>query len=209
MVFLVVLGRRTAGLLVSRHQGARLNGVLVLGVALAATMLGLFDSVLRVAPTVVLLALLVGLALGHGEVEAGLARADTARGHGHAWAAAWGVVALLSVAFARSAAQDLGALRIINSFASTKDLARAVRVAPNNVEARALLSYVLVSVGRCDLARPHLQRAAQLQPLSLFFPALQARCARTHERGEGGTPRQVSHGSGASRILRPSPSSHR
>jgi hypothetical protein len=72
---------------------------------------------------------------------------------------------------------------------STKDLARAVRVAPNNVEARGLLSYVLVSMDRCDLARPHLQRAAQLQPLSLFFRTLQARCARTPEKGVDGSPR--------------------
>lgn len=178
MVFLVVLGRRTADLIVSRHQGAQLNGMLVLGVVVTATMLGLFDSVLRIAPTLALAALLVGVALGHGEVQAGLAPTGSARRSSYVWPAAWGVVGLLSVQFARSAAQDLRALRIINSSASTGDLARAVSIAPNNVEARARLSYVLVSVGRCDLARPHLQRAAQLQPFSEFFPALQARCAR-------------------------------
>lgn len=181
IVFLTVVGARIAHLLASRHEGARMNGVLALGVSLAATMLGLFDSILRVAPTVVLLALLAGLALGQGEVEAGLGRADSSRPR-CAWKAVWGVYAVLSLAFARSAAQDVNALRIINSVASTKDLARAVQVAPNNVEARGLLSYVLVSAGRCDLAMPHLTRAAQLQPLSLFFTALQERCSRMSER---------------------------
>jgi O-antigen ligase len=189
MLFLLVLGRRTLGLLVSRHEGARLNGVLLLGVVLAATTLGLFDSVLRVAPTVVLLAILAGLSLGHGEALAGLVRSHASWGPRYVWAAACAVVGFLSVSFARSATQDLRALRIINSFVSTKDLARAVRVAPNNVEARGLLSYVLVSMDRCDLARPHLQRAAQLQPLSLFFRTLQARCARTPEKGVDGSPR--------------------
>jgi hypothetical protein len=187
-LFLVLLGRRTVALLVSRHPGPRLNGILALGVAAAATILGLFDSVLRVAPTVVLIALLVGVALGAGEEKMGLrSAADTPRAN-RSWSAALGLIAIASTAFLRNATQDLDALRIISSFSSTQDLVRAVTVAPNNVEARALLSYALVSQGRCDLARPHLRRAAQMQPFSLFFPYLQARCGHANDAGvEGGS----------------------
>jgi hypothetical protein len=178
IAFLAALAARTVRLLASQHDGARMNGVVVFGVSVAAAMLGLFDSILRVASTAVLLALLVGLALGQGEAEAGLVRAGYSRSpRRYAWRAVWAVYAVLSMAFAWSAAQDLGALRILNSSTSTNDLARAVKVAPNNVEARALLSYWLMAAGRCDLAMPHLNRAAQLQPLSLFFTTLQARCA--------------------------------
>ncbi len=189
LVFLVVLGRRAVALLLCGVEGAGLSGVLLIGVVLAAAMLGLFDSVLRVAPTVMLLATLAGLSMGHGEDVAGLVPPCALRNPRILSAAAWVVVALLSASFAHGAALDLRALRIITTYASIKDLAQAVRIAPNNVEARALLSYVLVSVDRCDLARPHMNRGAQLQPHSHFFRFLQTRCARHPHPGDTGLRR--------------------
>lgn len=180
VAFLVVLVARMVRLLAGRREGARMNGVLVLALLLSAMMLELFDSILRIAPTVGLLAVLLGVALGEGETELGLCRADrTQLSPSWKWLrGTWGVYAVLSLAFARSAMQDFRALRIINSFTSANDLVRAVTIAPNNVEAGGMLSYVLVSAGRCDLAMPLLDRAAGLQPYSLFFTRLRHQCSQ-------------------------------
>lgn len=185
IALVAAVGGRITQLLASRHEETQSHGVLALGVAIGATMLGLFDSILRVAPTIVLLALLLGLAFGAGDAEPGLNRADNSRAPRYAWRVAWGVYAVLSLIFARGAMQDFEALRIMNSFATAKDLARAVRIAPNNVEARAVLSYVLVSAGRCDLAMRYLTRAVQLQSHSRFLRSLQERCSRVPERAQG------------------------
>lgn len=177
VAFLVTLFGRVVRLLTSSSDKARVSGVMVFGVLVATTMLGLFDSVLRVAPTIVVLVLLIGLGLGEGEVSNDVPQADAGRLPGLGWKIVLSAYAIASFAFARNAAQDINAIRIIGTFRSTKDLARAVNAAPNNVEARALLSYVLVTAGRCDLAAPHLTRAAQLQPYSIFIERFQERCS--------------------------------
>ena len=179
IALLATLGSGTRKLLRSSSTRARQAGLMVLGVSASAAMLGLFDSVLRVAPSAMLIALLVGVALGDGEGRYDCAKRRKDCAARRIWMPAIVVCAVFSLVMTRSASQDLAAMRIINSFDSTQDLARAVAIAPNNVEARGLLSYVLVTAGRCDLASPHLRRAAQLQPRSAFVARLESLCTRS------------------------------
>lgn len=181
LTFFLALAHRTSRLLASGEARARSAGAIVFGVSLAATLLSMFDSVIRVAPTVVLVALVVGVALGDGEAAAGLRRAESYGWPRYTWRVLLGACSVVSFALARSAADDFRALRIINSFSSMNDLARAVSIAPNNVEARASLSFVLVGAGRCDLAAPHIRRAAQLQPFSLSIATFQKQCGLAND----------------------------
>jgi O-antigen ligase len=177
LAFCSALVERTWRLLTSPEARARSAGSIVLSVCLVAALLGMFDSIVRVAPSVVLVALLVGVALGDGEAAAGLTRGGEYQlWRLYTWGALLAGCVVVSFGLARSAAQDFGALRIINSFSSRNDLERAVSIAPNNVEARALLSFVLVNAGRCDLAAPHISRAARLQPFSLLIAGFQEQC---------------------------------
>jgi O-antigen ligase len=185
LAFFLVLLARTWRLLTSADARARSAGAIVFGVSLVAALLAIFDSVVRVAPSVFLLALLVGVALGDGEAAAGLKHAENYGWPLYTWRALVSACVVVSFGLARSAAQDFAALRIINSFSSVNDLARAVSVAPNNVEARALLSFVLVNAGRCDLAGPHISRAARLQPFSRLIAGFQEKCAIGKERVVG------------------------
>jgi len=180
--FLMALAAQTARLLINQNEQARSAGLLMLGVALTALALGIFDSVIRVAPTVVLLALLVGLAMGDGEAAGVLTPVTGNRELRALGTIVAGAYAVVSFVLAYGAAQDIAALRIINSATSTRGLARAVNVAPHNVEARGLLAYVLVAAHRCEIAMPHLTYAAQLQPFSLYIVSLQQRCRQLDER---------------------------
>ena len=151
------------------------SGLMGLAIGGAAALLGLFDSIIRVAPTVGLLALMLGLVVGQNRARSIRARKGrvssdfTRRGLviGYAWA---------SLIFARGALQDLAAFRILTSAKTIRDLYRAVTIAPNNVEARMVLAYVLVGANRCDLARSHLEQAARLQPFSASVRALGTTC---------------------------------
>jgi hypothetical protein len=185
LTFFLALAERTWRLLASGERRASSAGSIVFGVSLVATLIGIFDSVIRVAPTVVLVALIVGVALGDGEAAGGLRRAENNGWRRYTWKALLGACTVISFVLARSAAEDFRALRIINSFSTVNDLAHAVSVAPNNVEARALLSFVLVGAGRCDLAVPHISRAARLQPFSLLIARFQEKCGIPKERVVG------------------------
>lgn len=92
------------------------------------------------------------------------------------WRALWGGCLGLSLLGALHITQDIRAFRIIGSLRSLGDLERAVAVAPNNMEARALIAYLLVTAGRCDVAAPHIARAAALQPYSGFVIGLEKHC---------------------------------
>lgn len=152
-------------------------GLMLIALAVAAAILGLFDSVVRVAPTVAVLALTMGLAMGEGAPSTVRPRADRPGSHVARRALLVGY-ACASLLFARGALRDLAALRIVSSAKTVEDLYRAVAVAPSNVEARMLLAYVLVRLDRCDMAQSHLRRAAQLQPFSGAASRLGAQCAR-------------------------------
>ncbi len=161
----------------ARRADARLRhlGLLILAIIVANLLLELFDSVVRVATTVGLSAIVVGLALGEGVRGAPsvaiprrisiLLRRLIVLGY------ACGALGL-----ARGAWEDFAALRIIMSAHSVRDMYQAVAVAPNNAEAAILLSYVLIGVKHCDLARPYLKRVAVLEPYSLLVKALQKQC---------------------------------
>lgn len=176
IIFLVALVARSWHLLTSRHPQSRSAGSLVLVTLMGAVMLGIFDSVIRVAPTALLVALVVGVALGDGERVGKLRLRRSAWPQRYAWMTLVGGCTFLSLVLTWSTAQDLRALRIVNSFSSTNDLARAVAIAPNNAEARALLSFALANAGRCDLAVPHMTHFARLQPFSLLVTRLQEKC---------------------------------
>ena len=151
------------------------GGVTVVALAIAAGLLGLLDSVLRTAPTVMVLALLLGLVLG--ENDAFTRRSGTNRG----WpkllhqavllCAAWG-----SSVFAIGALQDVMALRFVMTARALDDLTRAVAVSPHNMEARMLLAYALAESGNCELANVHLTEAARLQPYAIAVNILRDRC---------------------------------
>ncbi|WP_396216364.1 O-antigen ligase family protein [Gemmatimonas sp.] len=154
----------------------RRGGALLVGCVFTTVLLGVFDSVLRVAPTVLICATLLGLVFGEAASHEGPAPLSPQQKRPWIWQVFWGASLGLSLLLTLSVAQEIRALRIIGSLSSLRDLERAVAVAPNNMEARALTAYLLVSAGRCDLAAPHLKRAAQLQPFSEFVIALEIEC---------------------------------
>lgn len=182
VAFLLLLGKRTRALVRDSMLSNRSAGLTIAGMLLAVALLGLFDSVLRVAPTATIIALLIGVALGDGERDQLPGLAGRAGAFRFLWIGSVGSLIVLSFALARGAAQDVSAMKIVNSFTSVADLERAVRVAPNNVEARAMLSFVLVSAGRCDLAEAHVQRAAALQPSSLLIKGFQEKCGISQQQ---------------------------
>ena len=153
----------------------RQSGLLILAIGTAALALGLFDSVVRVAPTIALIALFVGLMPGvnySGDPCTKKTRHRLDLGL-RALLAAYGFAGIL---LARGALQDLACLRILNSARTVGDLYRAVAVSPSNSEARILLALALVGARRCDLAKPHIAQAALLEPLSEVVGDLRVRC---------------------------------
>lgn len=176
IVFLVALGRKTHRMLVGPDEHLWNSGLVVLAITLSMLVLGTFDSVLRVAATAALGALLAGAGLGAKSIPAIDAKVQHRVMLAGRSIVIFATFAFTSFLLARSAAQDIVAIRIINSPFSTRDLYRAVNAAPHNVEARALLSYVLVSGGRCDLAKPHLVQAVRLQPMSQSLAGFKRHC---------------------------------
>src|SRR5690606_24649635 len=113
VIIVIVLRGRVLFLLMDRSERSRLAGLMVVGVGFVAVALSIFDSVLRMAPTIVLISVLVGLALGDGEVAAGLSSAERSRTNGKIKNAIVVAIITASYSFARSAMQDLNALRIV------------------------------------------------------------------------------------------------
>lgn len=163
------------------------SGVMILGICGTAALLGFVDPVLRLSSTLGLVVLLLGLGLG---TAAEAAPARTARGSAHdevevkvrgaryarqMAVAACGVVSLVP---ANGALRDLAVLPTVTSTdASLDDMYRAVSIAPYNVEARLILSSLLIGAHRCDLAAPHLAQASRLEPFSHLAGRLRARCS--------------------------------
>ena len=154
----------------------RASGVLIVGTLSTALLIGALDSVLRVAPTLLVCAMVLGLAFGESAAPEGPAPVAWPPSGRWGWRALWGGCLGLSLLGALHITQDIRAFRIIGSLRSLGDLERAVAVAPNNMEARALIAYLLVTAGRCDVAAPHIARAAALQPYSGFVIGLEKHC---------------------------------
>lgn len=175
IVALIALLGRAVLMLRSSDMVTQQSGLMIFGVSAAAGLLGFFDSIIRVAPTLGLLAVMLGLAVGEGTARTSLQR-NAGRGRHFGQRTMLVGYACASFVLARSALQDIATLRVLESARTIEDLHRAVRVAPNNVEARMLLALVLAGAGRCDLARPHVARAALLQPFSGAVRSLRLRC---------------------------------
>lgn len=175
IVALIALLGRAVLMLRSSDMVTQQSGLMIFGVSAAAGLLGFFDSIIRIAPTLGLLAVMLGLAVGEGTARTSLQR-NAGRGRHFGQRTMLVGYACASFVLARSALQDIATLRVLESARTIEDLHRAVRVAPNNVEARMLLALVLAGAGRCDLARPHVARAALLQPFSGAVRSLRLRC---------------------------------
>ena len=153
-----------------------------LGVAaitsLAGLLLGFLDSVIRPAPTVATLCVIVGFAVGrgssrvHGELPHETAAASRFR------RVVLTCLLLASGTHAFAALQDIASLRILHRSRDEAQLRRAVDAAPANVEDRLLLSFALALANRCQEALPHARHAARLQPFSLSAQRLVAQCER-------------------------------
>jgi O-antigen ligase len=129
----------------------RASGVLIVGSVCTTVLLGVFDSVLRVAPTLLVCAVLLGFALGEVSPHQGPMSIAWQPNRRWVWRALWGGCLGLSLLCALRITQEIRALRIIGSLLSLGDLKRAVSAAPYNMEARALTAYLLTRAGRCDL----------------------------------------------------------
>lgn len=176
LVSAVALLAAAATMLRSGIPGAQQSGLMMLATLVAAALLGLVDSVLRVPPTLLLIAVTVGLGFGNALRTSTARKVGVAAGFGRQ-----GVIvayALASLALANGAFRELAAFRIIRSLRSVDDLYRAVTLAPKNVEARMLLAIALAGANRCDLAGPQLRRAAVLQPFSGAVRNLRSECER-------------------------------
>lgn len=169
-------GRRAARMLVSRDDTMRECGVVIISVGCAALALGFFDSVFRVAPTLMLLAVRLGLFVG--EANARLTTAPRDRPGGTAARSIVVGLTFASIVFGVSSTRDFLSFRIIRTLTTLDDLYRAVRIAPTNIEARMLLSFALLGAKRCDLAEPHLAAAARLQPWSGAVRNVRLECER-------------------------------
>jgi O-antigen ligase len=160
------------------------SGVMILAICGATALLSFVDPVLRLSPTLGLIALLLGLGLGRA---ARAAPANTppdqaaapplgVRCARRAVVAVCGVASLLP---ADGALRDLAVLPTITSAnASLNDMYRAESIAPHNVEVRLLLSSLLIGTHRCDLAALHLAQASRLEPFSDVARRLRARCGK-------------------------------
>jgi O-antigen ligase len=183
---IIALLAETAAMIRQPDVSQRYLGLLIVAILIANFLLGLFDSVLRVATTVGLSAIVVGLALG---ASAQNISPLTERRPGSAAIRRLVVLAYAcgALALARGAWQDFAALRIITAAHTVGDMYRAVSAAPNNIEAQMLLGYVLIGVKRCDLAQPHLTQVARLEPYSLAVKALQKQCPGWSSGFRGGS----------------------
>jgi O-antigen ligase len=171
---LLGLSTRAIGMLRSNDAFTQQRGLAVLASVLGATLLGIFDSVVRPPPTLALLAIIVGLAFGAGSVTEGT-RPARRRGLVARKAVIVGY-ASTSLLLANYAIRDIAAFGIIRTLSNLRELYQAVAIAPSNMEARMLLAYGLAGVGRCDLAERQLVHAAQLQPYSRAPTNLRVRC---------------------------------
>ncbi len=179
LVSAVALFARIIVMLRSRDALRKHSGLMLLTIGGAAALLGLFDSVVRVAPTVGLLALMMGLAVGEDAGRTERSRKSISLGRQFGLQAIFVGYACASLVLARGALQDITAFRIIGSLRTIGDFYRAAAAAPNNVEARMLLAYMLSGANRCELAQPHLTQAALLQPFSGAVRRLQVKCDET------------------------------
>ena len=126
----------------------RRGGALLVGCLCTTALLGVFDSVLRVAPTVLICATTLGLVLGEAAAYERRAPSASQGQRPWIWHVMWGGSLALSLLLTLSVTQDIRALRIVGSLSTIGDVERAVSVAPNNMEARALAAYLLVTAGR-------------------------------------------------------------
>jgi O-antigen ligase len=166
------VSRRMSALLKNGDFSQRLAGLTLFAVLVATICLGMVDPILRISPLVGTVGLILGLGLSDGSV---LATSGSCAPRPLRWA----ILTFFGTAAAFFAVSSLGeivALRSLRSFNSVGDLHRAIRFAPANVEARVALATVLIRAGRCDLAVPHVKKAAQLQPYSQVPKALASRC---------------------------------
>jgi len=155
----------------------RYSGLMVIGLVASTIILGMSDPIVRLSPTLVLVSVLVGLGLAHADiadVETPL-RNSSRHVVKHVILAGCVVASLVA---ALGAGRDAAAIRALTSMDALEDIYKAVRIAPNNVEAQVVLSYVLVSINRCEQAMPHLMHAAKLQPYSGAIARLRSRCSQ-------------------------------
>ena len=172
VVGLVALLKCVSSLCVVRNATAQATATMLAGGTAAVVLLGLFDPVLKTLPLLAFVACVGGIAVGD-EVRFTCGHRRTT---GRYSAPVFFACAALCFNLSVSSARDLTAFRILTSAHNLEDIMRAVSIAPQNVPARASLAYVLVAANRCDLAEPHIQKAARLQPYSGFISGLRKRC---------------------------------
>ena len=152
----------------------RQSGLMALSTLAAAVALGLLEPVVRVSASLILLAILLGLVIAAAPGRSAPPPITRIR--------LFGGTAILvacgagSLWFAVESARDVIAFQTIASADHVDDFYRAVRVAPQNYEARMMLALRLVRANKCDLAEPHIMHASRLQPFSGATVRLRAIC---------------------------------
>jgi hypothetical protein len=87
--------------------------------------------------------------------------------------------AALAAVVLNAATRDLVAFRIMRLAHSIPDMYQTVSVAPNNMEYRMTLAFVLIRQRRCDLAKFQLDAAGRIQPLSLAVSDYRGTCGES------------------------------
>ena len=146
------------------------RGAFVCGAGLSAAVftVGAFDSVILTAAGASWIAVLVGLTRPHRAPV--ITRAFDVR-------LAAGFFALVSVVALLHSLRWMRSEQHLLRDLSPQAAAIVVRTDPNNYEARMILSFRLVSRGRCEEAAPHLHRALELFPTAPAPRELLGRCA--------------------------------
>lgn len=149
-------------------------GLFVVAMVGAAGAIGVVDPVIQLAPTLGLIALLLGTACGHQSAES----AGTPRTSLRRWGEC-GAVLLLGVLSAHASVVAVRHLQVDAVLRKPLTIERATSAStidPNHFEARIYLALALVNSDRCDLATPHLRWAARLQPFAPVIDQLRSTC---------------------------------
>lgn len=170
--------RHAAVMLRGPRGSTRISGLTLLAVCGIMSILGVLDPVLRLSPTLALVAVLIGLSLSDTPLPV--------EKHGFATncldlsgSLLIGLMGVTSSISAIGAGRDLVAQQLVHRVATPANLLNAVAIAPNNLEVRLSLAYVLVTAKRCDLAIPILARSARLQPFAPTVFRLLSACSDT------------------------------
>lgn len=170
-VFVVLVGRRTRALLADDNADAQLFGVVLAATCTMTVLLGFVEPVIRSTPTLLMLVAVLAIASARSGLRAG----DLGR-----WPPLATVVLAVSIVasvhLTLAATREAAATNLLRHLKSPADLTSALRIAPDNVEVRLTMAFVLTHAGLCEEAREHVTHALAMQPYSGAARDIQRLC---------------------------------